>query len=268
MSKFEDSFQYKFKKINFEKIETLFEEISQRLPNKPPISYLGKMGNLKFETIGEVRDNFANLNESRFLSSLLERNNVFLIINRYTQIISLHIETEETNLFDSLRSLVENSLGLKQIKQQKVISKINSNFIKNPGLKKLIKENYLIAVSNYENKHWKVTIIMCGSILEGVLDYLISLYPKSDYEKVFHSNFPGKKPKKLNDLKLEEKIKISQGLGILGKDSGFADTVRKYRNYIHPMLELKAKEKANQKRAKLALDYIELFFDNLSNSIT
>ncbi|MBF0487005.1 MAG: hypothetical protein HQK98_02485 [Nitrospirae bacterium] len=105
------------------------------------------------------------------------------------------------------------------------------------------------------------TIILCGSMLEGILYGVISKYPEEERVKASPKDKSGK-IKDFNDWKLNDFIEVARKIGFIDEDvKQFSHTLRTFRNYIHP--EKQAREQPNPTE-----DTVELFLKVLKMAIS
>jgi hypothetical protein len=134
-------------------------------------------------------------------------------------------------------------------------------FVRNASLREIIERDYReLSQVLFPDCAWKSTVVTAGSILEAVLHDLLT----RDEERIRAAMKFKKPPKKditkeqwtLNDL-----INVSVDLGLLPPESDktIHQVLREYRNFIHPLAEVKAKYacvEAEALMAKGALDAV------------
>lgn len=128
------------------------------------------------------------------------------------------------------------------------------NFLSDPELAHTIKTILAEIDSLAIIRAHRSMLYLSMSTLEGILSNVLAL--NVNKIKVF-STYPKKKGgalKNLNDLVLAEKIEIAKDLGIIAPE--FLDTFKKFkefRNYMHPLLEVKSKHPLDIGLGQIAL---------------
>lgn len=98
------------------------------------------------------------------------------------------------------------------------------------------------------------TIMLCGSLLEGLLLGLAQKRAKEFNQAKQSPKNKENKTKSFNEWTLAEFINVAHGLGILRGDvAGFGHALRDFRNYIHPYEQLKASFNPDQHTAEMCL---------------
>lgn len=109
---------------------------------------------------------------------------------------------------------------------------------------------------------WLATIVILGSILEGLLLYKI----KSDNEtsnRVYKEIFGTTKPYK--DWTLEAMIMVCHKSNWISRDvKGFSDGVKEYRNFVHPWKQLENNlDMPTSQSCNISRDVVKIVLDEL-----
>jgi len=116
------------------------------------------------------------------------------------------------------------------------------NFIDDQELKKIIIRDVKDVIICINNKQHKPVLILIGGILEGILDYRISLFKKEDINNAFEIINKARTDNNLNRVRknsFEYYIEVSRELEIISsKATKVGHNIRDYRNLIHPQKEL------------------------------
>ena len=136
------------------------------------------------------------------------------------------------------------------------------SFVSDTDLRQILERDYReLTLNLYPTGSWKSTVIIAGSILEGLLHDLLTRDTKrvSDAEasgrapqRVRYA--PPRGPRKLlsdaveDQWMLNDLIEVAEDLSLLptGWKVGIQSVLREFRNYVHPRKELKATDKISQ----------------------
>jgi hypothetical protein len=105
----------------------------------------------------------------------------------------------------------------------------------------LLDRRWLEVEKCLQSHAYLASIILMGSLLEGVLYWALAKFP----EKAFRTSASPKdpktgKPKSLHDWSLSQMIDVAHEIGWLGIDvKRFSHSVREFRNLVHPYQQLK-----------------------------
>ena len=108
-------------------------------------------------------------------------------------------------------------------------------------------------------------IFLCGSVLEGLLLSYANKYPK-----IFNSAKSAPKDKsgeikKFQNWTLNNFIDVAYEIGIFGLDvKKYSQSLREFRNYIHPNEQLKSKFKPDKNTAAISWQVLKAAIANLS----
>lgn len=129
------------------------------------------------------------------------------------------------------------------------------NFLSDPELAEIIR-TILAEIDSLAivNAH-RSMVYLSMSTLEGILSNVLALNMKKIKAFASYPDKPtGGGKKKFGDLVLDDKIRIARQLGIIAPE--FFDTFKKFktfRNYIHPLAELKKKQPLDIGLGQIAL---------------
>jgi hypothetical protein len=131
-------------------------------------------------------------------------------------------------------------------------------FVQNLGLRKIIERDYReLSQILFPDCAWKSTVVMAGSILEAVLHDLLT----RDDERTSATT----KAAKGQQWTLNVLINVSVELGLLppGSDKTTHQVLREYRNFIHPLAEIKAKYACGEAEALMAKGALDAVCNHL-----
>ncbi len=151
-------------------------------------------------------------------------------------------------------------------------------FITNPDMKAIIERDYHeLTQRAYPGGSWKSSVILAGSILEGVLADVLTkdataiaaAMAASDAPNKPRWAGPGKKDITLldypNQWALNDFIKVACELGILPAE--YEQTVhlvlREYRNLVHPRLELQSGLQVSKAQATACVGMLDVILDQM-----
>lgn len=138
------------------------------------------------------------------------------------------------------------------------------SFIHNDELRELLEADWKEAQIVHNAKAWKSCVILCGSILEGMLfDILSRNEPKSlaAYAKLRASNPKiGKHASSISDLNLNALVEVASELKILPPGPfHLSHALRHSRNLVHPEKQLREKVDDIENEANISLSSMKVF---------
>lgn len=142
------------------------------------------------------------------------------------------------------------------------------NFV-SENLKSILRRDYKDAEFCYMNKRWKPAIVLYGSVLEAVLTYVVKEQDEADVNKIRNkinsSRLRDKRriPRNLEKYTFSDMIDVAEGLGIITSELGKADWIRKYRNLIHPAVELRQSIRPDRNRASISRNLLDLVLGDI-----
>jgi hypothetical protein len=139
-----------------------------------------------------------------------------------------------------------------------------ANIISEEDYVKIMQDRWLESVKTQKAGAWLSTIILLGSILEGLLLYKIKANPEKANRSKFVPNKDGK-PKEYKDWTLEEMINVCHERGWINKDvKSFSNGVKEYRNFVHPWKQFENKlDMPIKKSCELSRSILEIVLDEL-----
>lgn len=119
---------------------------------------------------------------------------------------------------------------------------------------------------------WKSTVIMAGSIVEAILFDLLTEDPGRLTTAKSSSRAPRDKSGSLKneaDWTLYNLIEIATDIGMIPPDRAktFDQTLRDYRNFVHPKKELRAAHACNEGEALLAKGALDALCDHFDRTL-
>lgn len=133
------------------------------------------------------------------------------------------------------------------------------SFIKDEGLRKIIERDYEEIQRAVSARCWKSVMILCGGAIEAILLDCLS-------QNIEKSSLAKSAPKgNIERWSLEELIKVSRELELIepGVDR-LSQSVRTYRNLVHPSNELTNRLKVGAEEAKIALEVLHMLHRDFS----
>ena len=115
-----------------------------------------------------------------------------------------------------------------------------ASIVKDEELAALLESRWVECENSFRANAYLSSIILLGSILEGVLLHKIKNNPEEANRAMSAPKWKGK-PKRFSEWKLNDMITVARELGWLDKDIyGASDALRKYRNLIHPREQMRS----------------------------
>ena len=147
------------------------------------------------------------------------------------------------------------------------INKIKKKLYRFYPIDKIIDNRLNEIIKSYQAESYFSVIVLCGSILEGILLSVAMKNPKK-------FNLSNKSPKKndkvkpFKEWKLANFIDVAYDIGFLDKVSQkYSHILREFRNYIHPFEAYTNKHfDFDQKSAEISIKVLIKAFDDLESS--
>jgi hypothetical protein len=152
-------------------------------------------------------------------------------------------------------------------------------WIKNRDLRKIVVRDYKELMLNvHPSGAWKMTVVAAGSILEAILYDLLTRTRSRISAAMKAASVPKKKdstgakiPRDIKKNKGEDQwdlnnlIKVANELGLLPEDRAYAidQTLRDWRNFVHPHKEIKADYEISDGEAMTAVGNLKCVCDHL-----
>jgi hypothetical protein len=135
------------------------------------------------------------------------------------------------------------------------------SFVKDAKLRVILERDYIEVQAAFATRCWKSVIILCGGAIEAtLLDLLLQDEAKASAAKAAPKGKPDLLKWDLSDL-----IKVAVELGVVGPGlDAPSDTLRQYRNLIHPGNELRSGLTPQKEEARIALGLLDLLHRELS----
>jgi hypothetical protein len=137
-------------------------------------------------------------------------------------------------------------------------SELHLHFVDDPAFKDMIIDDYIEARRSLAAKNYKAAIVLCGSIAEAVLTFVIV------------KQNPGLDPDTLYKKGFDDLAKMAKERAII-KDSALLsllDSIRLYRNMIHPGRAMRSGLTADFSKAQIALETVNLLLKELEKLST
>ncbi|MDA2733684.1 hypothetical protein PDQ75_00805 [Bacillus cereus group sp. Bc015] len=149
------------------------------------------------------------------------------------------------------------------------VSSRNFPFINDPKLKAIIERDYQdLETKLIPDRAWKSAVVLAGSILEAIL-YDVFLNPN------YHSSATGSRraPRKSltnGEWTLDELIQVAKDIGILptAHINNIDQSLRHFRNYIHPKRELRGQYECGGPETLLAKGSLDRICNLFESTIT
>ena len=112
------------------------------------------------------------------------------------------------------------------------------------------------------------TIMLCGSLLEGLLLGLANKKPADFNRSPQSPKDESGKPKPFKDWSLAQLIDVAHNIGILRLDvKNFGQHLRNFRNYIHPYQQMKEGFEPDRYTAEMSLTAVKAAIYNLASNV-
>lgn len=147
-------------------------------------------------------------------------------------------------------------------------------FLSDPELIEIIKRDYReLYLRLHPSGSWKSTVVLAGSILEAILfDILASPRFASSADSAARAlpRYSGMGPIAQMRWTLEALIDVSVTLGIIRRTESnlIHQTLRDFRNYIHPSKEKRKGLALTENEAGIAIHSLNLMIDHFQSTIT
>ena len=133
------------------------------------------------------------------------------------------------------------------------------NFVSDVDLRLIVERDYKeLSLVLLPGGAWKSTVIMAGSILEAVLYSLLRNDPAKSMAAIASVKAPrnrvGVKPLEGENWKLSDLIDVAADIGLIpaNRANTFDQTLRDYRNFVHPNKEVRAGHPCTEAEALMA----------------
>lgn len=187
-----------------------------------------------------IKEVFAPINfveDINKLDKLIQDFNKYLVFDgwkvvRNNQNISFERNTNiEEVLKKSSIGTDQESMFLSQVFKDIPLDKI----INDENIYKILQNRMDEAKQAIKNHLYLSAILLCGSILEGVLLHIEVTYPKLFNQATSSPKNKDGKNKPFTDWSLSDSINVAKEVGFLSEDvKKFSHVLRVFRNYIHP----------------------------------
>lgn len=181
-----------------------------------------------------------------------------------------HEWNEYVHLFQKLRKALENYGTIHKYELPRTF-----DFIQDDNLKLIIERDYkeLIHILMPDGA-WKSAVILAGSILEAILyDQLASeQYNQLALDCISAPKYQGE-VKHLAKWKLKEMITVAEKIDCLPpqRAKSIDQVLRDYRNFVHPLVEIRSQHPCTQAEALMAQGALEAIinhFNSVQASVT
>jgi hypothetical protein len=145
-------------------------------------------------------------------------------------------------------------------------------FIRARALTDIIKRDYCdLWLRVYPSHAWKSAVVLSGSILEAILYDVLSGPKTEPAANAYIARQPKHKSKGVvtsGNWTLEALIDAAAGIGCLRAEDTriIHQTLREYRNFIHPMKEIRLGQAAGENEAALAVHALNAIIDHLEGN--
>ncbi|MCY3972755.1 MAG: hypothetical protein OXF52_00880 [Candidatus Dadabacteria bacterium] len=113
------------------------------------------------------------------------------------------------------------------------------------------------------------TILLAGSTLEGLLFGLAIVYPKQFNKSKSAPKDERNEVKELRRWSLVDFLNVAKDLGLIKRDTfEFSNSLRYFRNYIHPFQQMSSGFTPTERTAKICLQVLKAAIDDLNNSVS
>ena len=200
-----------------------------------------------------------------YLDELIADFNQYLVFDKWKI-----VRENEKIIFKKLDEIIiENNKQISNASEKEFLQLNFDASIDNIGLEysltEILKIRILEAESNISIGNSLSSIILIGSIMEGILLGVARIYPdrfnKSNSAPINNND---KKVKKLSDWTLNDFINSAYELRIINEDvRKFSHVVREFRNYIHPYQQLCSKFSPDKHTALICLQVLKALISQI-----
>ena len=128
---------------------------------------------------------------------------------------------------------------------------VSFHFIGDPRLREIVEDYYKEALMANDSGMHVAAVILCGSVLEGVLSYALRMR-EEDAKAAFHA-WKGRS-RRPSEWSLEEKVEVARTMRLIGEGPAKgANAVRDFRHLIHPERVLRRSKPRWPALAQLAI---------------
>lgn len=186
----------------------------------------------------------------------------------------------ETALQNKAESISHNLLGIQKqaAKKEETIDDFLTKEFSEISLDKLKIDSSIIGIlnsriseinSSIKSKSALSCIILCGSVLEGILLGVASSKPQQFNQcEISPKNRDTQKVLQFNDWTLSNFIDVSHKLGLLGLDvKKYSHSLRDFRNYIHPYEQMSSGFNPDIETAKISWQVLKAAITDLSKNV-
>jgi len=139
------------------------------------------------------------------------------------------------------------------------------DFVSDPKIKGICQRDYKELGKVRGAKAHKSTIILSGGLSEALLWDALSRRPveaRTRYKKLY----PKKRQLRIENWTLECLIGVSADLGIITPGATqLSQTLRDYRNLVHPAKEIRSGYKVEKEEAEIAVNMVQIVMRDLKN---
>jgi len=139
-------------------------------------------------------------------------------------------------------------------------------FIRNPSLRQQLEEDWQEAQMLPGIRAWKSCVVICGSVLEGILFDRVGREPKRALE-VYKEKMK-KSPPDIDRWGLAELLEVASEMRVLRPGTlHLSRTLREFRNLIHPGRQVRDELKTTQEEADIAVSAVKILLREMPASI-
>ncbi|GAB6109077.1 hypothetical protein [Fusibacter bizertensis] len=137
------------------------------------------------------------------------------------------------------------------------------SFIDDQAYKNVITKDWEEIQSNLISEAWKSCVILCGSVLEASLIWILS----KNEETILQSNIKinNQVVKKIDNMNLVELVTIAGKMGMIGKTTiNLSHVIRDYRNLVHPKKQIMENMIVTKDEANIAFNSVKVIIKELN----
>jgi len=141
-----------------------------------------------------------------------------------------------------------------------LISSPDFSFLNDPNIKQIAESDFKELSKSLIQENWKCVLILCGGLIEAILLDVL----KNNSALALVAKAAPKEPN-LDKWKFNDIIDVAEELKIIGPDiERLSDTVRDYRNLIHPGKQIRSRLKVKPEESKIAFEVLNIVVRELS----
>ena len=151
-----------------------------------------------------------------------------------------------------------------------ILTEFNFRFIDENSYREQLKSRWQEAKAGYENGAFRISVTLCGSIIEGLLSFSLQQIEDAAKERYFNKYIANEKSDKdipdIDRWKIFQLIEVSKDMKIISKDSkNLSYIINLYRNLIHPEVEMREQIKINKNVIDATFNFLAIIYEDVEH---